>query len=75
MCSRSTKINHAGDISQDLLSDKFDFVGGSCAGLLNIQFALLDRNLAWDVTTPWDHLRDAILQRDLNAKAITSEFS
>ena len=54
--------------------DKFDFVGGNCTGLLNIQFALLDRNLPWDMTTLWNHLQDATLQRN-HVQAITSEFS
>jgi len=58
------QLNQAWDISQDLLSDKFDFVGGNCTGLLNIQFVLLDRNLPWDMTTLWDHSQNATLLLD-----------
>jgi len=58
------QLNQAWEVSQDLLSDKFDFVGENCTGLLNIQFVLLDRNLPWDMTTMWVHLSDATLPRD-----------
>ena len=63
------QLNQAWDTSQDLLPDKFDFVEGNCTGLLNIQFALLDCNFSWDMTTLWNHLQDATLQRD-HAQAI-----
>lgn len=66
------QLNQAWDISQDLLSDKlFDFAGGNCTGLLNIQFVLLDCNLPWDMTTLWDHSQNATLQLD-HAWHITS---
>lgn len=56
------QLNQARDISQDFLSDKFDFVEGNCTGLLKMQSASPDRHLPRDMTTLWDHSRDATLQ-------------
>ena len=58
------QLNQVQDISQDFLSDTFDFVEGNCTGLLNMQFASPDCNLPRDMTTLWDHSRDATLQCD-----------
>ena len=58
------QLNQARDISQDFLSDKFDFAEGNCTGLLNMQSASPDRNLPRDVTTLRDHPRDATLLWD-----------
>lgn len=60
------QLNQTRDISQDFLSDKFDFVEGNCTGLLNMQSASPDRHLPRDMTIQWDHSRDATLQRTRN---------
>ena len=53
------QLNQARDISKGFLSHKFDFVEGNCTGLLNMQSTSPDRNLPRDVTTLWDHSRNA----------------
>ena len=65
MCSRSSTKSSLGYFTGfSVRYRKFDFVGGNCTGLLNIQFVLLDRNLPWDVNTLRDHSLDATLPRD-----------